>query len=468
MSCKLIVSFVIGVALVSGLPSTARAQNLEVLLANLKSPVVGTRRDAAKKLGENRSFAAARALAEVATKDADAKVRENSLWALGQIRDFTQVSVMIDGLADNFEDVRRSALMALVSLYKEDGTAFILNRRRGINIVNPFLDTNDRAIVDPSVDVDDRITTALAKVVQSDRSETMRIGVVRALGVLRAENTVPELVKAMTQDRTIRIDVLKTFIKFGNDENGKYAIPYFNASETDVREEAIATAGELHSREAIPELIDQYKHYPEWQKASLRSLAQIPAPEAEDLFVQNLRHQDEDRRRYANEGLGRIGAAKHTEEISKLRLTEKHSGVLLAQAFALYKLGRKEYLLSIVQKTDTITLDDQAALYLRDADDPSDLYPYLEQGTTKQREKTAEALGYVGTSESIPRLQERLGKEKDSGYLNALNLAIARIKRREAVGKRPRHTASKKSDKKKETKAEVTNTKKGRPRRVEP
>lgn len=464
MSRKVIVCVLVSAALFWSRPSATRAQNLEVLLANLKSPVVGTRRDAAKKLGENRSIGASEALAAVATKDSDAKVRENALWALGQIRDFKQVPVMIDGLADNLEDVRRAALMALVSLYKEDGTGFILNRRRGINIVNPFLDTNDRAMIDPSVEVDDRITTALAKVALTDRSETMRTGAVRALGVLRGEAAVPELVKAMQQDRTVRIDVLKTFIKFGNTDNGKYAVPYFNATDRDVREQAIAAAGELHSKEAIPELLAQYNNNPEWRKASLHALAQIPAKEAEGIFVQNLRHEDEERQQYANEGLARIGADKYTEEVSKLRLTEKKNRVLLAQAFALYKFGRKEYLLYIVEKSDSGALDDQAESYLREVSDPSDLYAYLNQGTTKRRGKVAEALGYAGTSETIPKLEDQLKWAKDSDYLNALNLAVSRIKRREATGGRPRRTVAEK----KGTKAKAPPPKKGRQRRVEP
>src|SRR5258707_3449959 len=66
----------------------AETQSLETLLAYLKSPIAGARRDAAPKLGERRvsNQLAVEALAVAGGKDEDGDVRAEALQSLGRIK----------------------------------------------------------------------------------------------------------------------------------------------------------------------------------------------------------------------------------------------------------------------------------------------------------------------------------------------------------------------------------------------
>ena len=111
----------------------AESQSLETLLAYLKSPIVGTRRDAAHKLGERRvrNQLVVEALAVTARKDEDRDVRAEALQSLGMIKDFSALPEMVDALKDTNSEVRRVAIKSLVALYTEHDIDFITNRRAG-------------------------------------------------------------------------------------------------------------------------------------------------------------------------------------------------------------------------------------------------------------------------------------------------------------------------------------------------
>src|SRR5215469_13782918 len=116
-------------------------QRLETLLAYLKSPNADTRKDAAHKLGERREHdqVAVEALAVAASKDEDEGVRAEAIKSLGLIKSFSALGEMLGGLKDADPVVRRTAIKALVSLYTEHDIEFINNRRKGWDVLSPFL-----------------------------------------------------------------------------------------------------------------------------------------------------------------------------------------------------------------------------------------------------------------------------------------------------------------------------------------
>ena len=141
----------------------ADTQSLETLLAYLKSPNSGTRRDAAHKLGERRvrNQLAVEALAVAARKDEDHEVRAEA----------ASVAWDDQGLLGAARDARRAqrsntprcggvAIRSLVAMYTEHDIDFITNRRAGWNLFNPFLDTSDHEIVEPYVSVEPLIVTS--------------------------------------------------------------------------------------------------------------------------------------------------------------------------------------------------------------------------------------------------------------------------------------------------------------------
>jgi HEAT repeat protein len=434
----LISAILLGLSLVS---SSILAQTTEELIANLRSPIVKTRREAAQKLGQRRERAAVEPLERVVRQDENTEVRQAAVEALGLIKDDSSVPTILAALEDTTKEVRASAVKSLVSFSVEHNIDFITVQRTGLNWLNPFLDTYEGTIIEPYTQVDQRIIDKLVHAALRDRDREVKIAAIRALGVLRATSTIPSLGDLMFASSFLRVEILRTFIKFGDPSAVQYITPFFNDSDSDVRHEALTAAGILRSDEAVPELIKVYQanRDEKTSKLALEALALIGDPQGKDIFLANMRQSDVERRRYAYEGLARVGEKKYVERVSRDRLSERSDAVKLAQAFALYKLGRREYIEAIVQDLDS-GRKDQATGYLLEVR-PEDLYPYLSRSTVLGRKRIVEALGHIGTEETIAKLTPLL-KNPDPDLVNAANLAIERIKRRHAdtsdQRKRPR------------------------------
>src|SRR5215510_6128338 len=235
----------LGVLLTSVSVLRAETQSLETLLAYMKSPNASTRRDAAHKLGERRvrDQLAVEALSVAARKDEDADVREEALQSLGMIKDFSAMPEMIDGLKDLKPDVRAIAIRSLVALYTEHDIEFITNRRTGWHLFNPFLDTSDHEIIEPYIKVDPAIVTAIGESARGDRDRNVRISAIRGIGVLRGAIAIPHLADALNADQDVRIEVLRAFIKIGDQSAGENLIPFFRDSDHKIRTQAMVAAG---------------------------------------------------------------------------------------------------------------------------------------------------------------------------------------------------------------------------------
>lgn len=406
----------------------------EKTLADLVSPEVKTRRRAARELGERRFREGVAPLVNALKNDSDPEVRANAAVSLGMIKDTEAIPTLVEALRDPSADVRRAAIRGVVSYSIESDIGFIFARRKGLNTFNPFLETNEPVIVAAFTQVDERILTGLADQMRDDSDVDNRRSAVRALGVLRADSQVPAMVGALT-DPMLRIEIFRVLVKLGNPEYGKHVIPYFSDPSGDIRNQAIAAAGLLRTKDAAAPLNELYRKSasPEERgrrKVILEALGRIGDSSSEEIFLENFADQDDDRRRFAFEGLGRAKNEQLITRISSARLNEKRETVKLAQAFALYKLGRPEYLLEIVRQLDSLSFADQAEGYLPELNSPQDLHPYFNRSTPPGIIRMMRAMGKIGTSADLPALEAML-RNRDSGVVNAANLAIQQIKRRE-------------------------------------
>jgi HEAT repeat protein len=326
--------------------------------------------------------------------------------------------------------VRNATVIALVNYYVERDVNFITAWRKGIQWLNPFLDTYEATIVDPYTHINSRIIRALTEVAMRDRVLEVRIAAIRALGVLRATDAIPSLGQTIYSDSYVRVEVLRTFIKLGDRLAAEYAIPFLRDDDPDVRHESLTAVGMLRSVAAAPELIKVFNSPREAKdkRLALVALALIGDPAAKDIMVSNLTSGETVERRFASEGIGRIGDATLVERVSRDRLGERNRDVKLAQAFALYQLGRREYVEEIVQDLGTRRRQ-QAIDYLQEAR-AEDLYPYLKQSSLQGRRWIVEALGLLGSGEAINELKPLLSSG-DADLVNVTTLAIDRIERRE-------------------------------------
>src|SRR5215510_5662370 len=446
----------LGVLLTSVSVLRAETQSLETLLAYMKSPNASTRRDAAHKLGERRirNQLVVEALAVTARKDEDPEVRAEALKSLGMIKDLSALAEMIGALKDDKADVRGIAIKSLVALYTEHDIDFITNRRAGWNLFNPFLDTSDHEIIEPYVSVDPTIVTAIGESARGDRDRNVRISAIRALGVLRGSLAVPQLADALNADQDVRIEVLRAFIKIGDQSAGPNLIPFFRDSDHKIRTQAMVAAGLLKYKPAVEPLLSVYglgrekkgtfksggdrvkgrlTYLPARDEAALWALSLKGDEKAEQTFVENMTDNDADRRQYAIEGLARIGDVRYLDQISRMVLTEKNGDVKLAEYWALYKMGSTPNIQYIVRKLET-DQSDQARAYLLESN-PVDLYPHIKSSSKEVRHKVIEILGRTGDQDTIKEL-EPMVRTSSSSTADTATLAIKRIEWR--ISGRPR------------------------------
>jgi HEAT repeat protein len=421
------------------------AQKVEEYIANLHSPMVKKRREAAKKLGELRQRGGVQPLIEALRGDEDPEVRQAAARSLGLIKDDVAVPPLLDALKDEDPEVRKATVVGLVSYYVEHDVDFITAKRKGIQWLNPFLETYEGTMVEPYTYVDPRFTDAIVEVAMRDRDQDVKVSAIRALGVLRATSAIPQLGELMLANSFVRTEIIRTYIKLGDRSAAPHIIPFLDDKDFDVRSEALTAVGTLRSVEAVPQLIKVYNSTPDakTKKLALEALAQIGDRKAEDIYLANLPSEDTELRRYAYEGLARMADERYVERITKDSLRERNAEVKLAQAFAIYNLGRREYIEAIVQDLSTGRRE-QAANYLLEVR-PADLYPYLRQSSLQSRKWIVEALGRVGTEETISKLTPLL-ESREPDLVNATTLAIERIKQRNGLGgtpdqqKRPKRT----------------------------
>jgi HEAT repeat protein len=439
----------------------SESDSVETLLAYLKSPNVRTRLSAARKLGQRRvrNQPVVEALGATARSDEDWNVRAAAVESLGMIKDFSALPAIFDALKDREVEVRRVAARSLVAFYTEHDIDFITNRRSGINLFNPFLDTSDHEIIEPYIKVDATIISALGETVRNDPERDVRVAAVRALGVLRGNGAIRHLADSANADQDIRVEVLRAFVKIGDQSAGEHLVRFFSDSNEKVRTQAMLAAGLLKYRPAVDPLLAIYALGPEStgtikkvtrpvkgifsydpprDEAALWALSLIGDDRAERVFVDNMTNDDSDRRQYAFEGLARLANPTYLNQTSRLILGERSTEVQMAQQWALYRMGSRANLQYIVRKLDTDHAE-QARGYLMETENLSDLYPQLQSSNVTVRRKVIEILGRIGDDGTIREL-EPIARSSGAETADTAIVAIKRIEWRQAGG--PRATDS--------------------------
>lgn len=409
----------VGVGYGQEAPLTQAEQESVVKLQSAKPDV---RRDAAKKLGELRSRNAGADLARVASSDPDPTVRREAVVALGRARDLARIPDMIPVLKDADPKVRAGAVAGLVNLYLDRDASLFTRVRSGLVRVVPFWDERQTSVVEPYVTVDPAVTTGIAELMRTDQVPDNRVAAVRALGALRATSQIDALADAMAADTKLRPEVLDAFVLIGDTEAATYAIPFFESPDADLAAQAMVTAGRLHAAKAVTPLLTVYgSDAPkkgvvgtvtgvfdaDRKRAALQALALIGDSRAEGIFVdpQNVASKDPEVRRACYEGLAREGDARYLPLLTQRSLIEKNESVRLAQTFALYKFKQSGTFVLIIDALRERSRRDQAAQYVREADSPDDLMPFIRTPDRDAQRVIIEALGDIGNAQTADALK---------------------------------------------------------------
>jgi HEAT repeat protein len=441
---RLEITFVLFLAFlvaVSAHVRTATSQESEEsLIYDLKNPDSARRKDAAKRLGDNKMQRATPDLVTAAS-DANPAVRREIAIALDKMLDMRALPAFVKLSADPEKDIRERCMVGIINLYIPQESGLVVSLNKMANFFNPWSDEWAEIVVEPGIKVDAGAIVALQDRLR-DADEGLRLKAARALGILKATPAIPELLATLGRDQShaIKFEIIRSLRKIGDPSVASELKPYLTYGDIKTRDEATFALGRLRSAEVVPELTRLYdreraldpklvdKAYCE---VLLDAIAFIADPSSKDLFIKEKQNPEDMLRLHAFEGLARLADPSMATEISRDFLAEKNLRIKTAQAYALYQMGRKEYLDEVVKYLGNGKTNSEARMMLLELK-PTQL-PELCAQTKNQdanvREGLAEILGLIGDDSALTALKNLANDRR--GQIAALaNQAIRRINAR--------------------------------------
>jgi HEAT repeat protein len=351
--------------------------------------------------------------------DSELTVRIEAVKAIVQIGTQHSLDPLIQATRDPDPEIQIRATDGLVNFYLPDyvRTGFTSSLRRvGTGIKGKFTDTNDQ-ILDPFVEVRAEVIEALGKVARGGSSMESRANAARALGILRGQAAVPDLLEAVrSKDSRVLYECLVAFQKIKDLSVGLKLSFLLRDLDEKVQIAAVETAGLLYNKEALPRLREIFlrTRSKKVRRAVLTTIAMLPDPANRDLLLRHLTDKDEDLREAAAEGLARIGDAADRPLLEKRFAEEKKNSPRVSVAFALVMLGRVELsefspLQYLVNTLNSKLRAKEARTFLieaaRNTGIRRTLHTALVRGTRAERIYLAQVMAQSGDRETVPLLQ---------------------------------------------------------------
>jgi HEAT repeat protein len=415
---------------------------VESLIYDLKNPDPVRRREAATLLGDNKVQRATPDLVAAAS-DSDASVRREVVVALDKMLDMRALPAFINLSNDPEKDIREKCIQSALRLYLPQESGLTATATKVANFFNPWSDEWADTVIGPGIKVDQALIGALQSRLQ-DPEEGIRVKAARALGILKAKQSLSALLEDIQLDKSnaVRFEIVRALRKIGNPTAGKNLMSFISYDDFKVRNEAVYTLGRFKYQPASGELLRLYEKEAAlpaklidktYRECLLDALAFIADPASKQLFLKEMGNANATIRLHALEGLARIADASMVSDISRARLTEKDPKILTAEAYALYRMGRKEYLQEIVKALGNGKTNYEARQYLVEfsREELPALYAESKSNEVAVREGLAEVYGLIGDASAIPVLQELSNDHR--GRIAALaNEAIRSINARAA------------------------------------
>ena len=305
-----------------------------------------------------------------------------------------------------------------------------------------FSDANDQ-IVDPFVIVRPDVIVALGQLARTGTSLDARANACRAIGILRGDAALPDLVEALrSKDSTVMYESLAAMQKIRDPQAGPKITYLLRDLDDRVQSTAIETAGVLRSTDALPVLrsIVASPRNSKAERAALSAIAMMPEAKDRDLLLKELAAKDEKLRAAAAEGLGRIGNPADEPALDKAWRDEERMTPRLGAAFAVVMDGKVDlsedaafrYLINTLNQA---SYHEIAYAYLVEAARRKPvlvaLQGQLDSGTKDEKIYLARVLAASGDQSSIPYL-DKVSRDSDQDVakegLRALRSLRARLK----------------------------------------
>ncbi len=414
------------------------------LIYDLGHPDEDRRKKAAVLLGQHRVREAVPALIESA-KDPNYLVRLESARALARIGDPRALASFIRLTDDSKKAIQEKAIEGIIKVYVVEKGGFVHGLKKFIETVNPLDDDYNPLVVEPYVAVSPEAVKALANLLQASDNGIRKDAAI-GLGILRASLVLEEIKRALSgeTDTAVKVELIRAIYKVGDPRAGDSVIPMIRDADKEVRDEAIFTLGRLRVRGAVSELRELYQSgiqerkkifgvFPvsgsdDLQKRLLEALSYIADPSCEHIFLDALEDERDSYRRYGAEGLGRLGDKSRRRMVGEKYLREKSQSVRLALSFALFRLGRDEHLVEVI---DHLNDTEQVSHYLLEMgpEETMTLYPHVRTENFSIRIRLIEIIG-LRADQSALKLLEETSQNPNPQVASAANLAIRRIRGR--------------------------------------
>jgi HEAT repeat protein len=427
---------VIALSLNLGPAGAAAQETFDDLVANLKSPTVRTRQEAARKLGESRRREAVAPISAL-VRDPEARVRLESVRALRNLRDLSGVPALVTSLQDGDPGIREEAVSALVEIYTERDRTGPIGR-----FLETFSDEYERSSVPPYTQVDPSVYRGLSGVLLKDEKAGIRASAAYAIGILAGGSSIPDLVKALQDpEGQVRAAAATALGKCATAVEGRELIPLLADSDTTVRNRALQSIGVLRVHEAGPALREMFVQHRRRELGTrvLASLARTGDPAQGDLYRELLFSNDPEQRRLAVEGLGRIADKSMLSAFKTDFQREKSGDVRIAYAFAIARLGDRAFLDTLVLALggSGSTADHARSLLIELGPGiVPDLYPYLNDRDPGVRGAVCDLLAVLGDASSADRITPLLA-DPNSRVADRANRAIEKLRRQGTAPAQP-------------------------------
>lgn len=398
----------------------AAAQNPPLTVADwqrvLQSGSVEEKIRAAQTLADLQSVEAVPALG-AALDDREPKVRFHVIRALGTIQDPAVEPFLGKALLDADRDNRVEAYRYVLAYYLGTPVPTVLQQ------VLPVLFRPPRAERVPWKRVHPAVVDGFRRWVQAKDTRWTPMAV-QAVGRLWLFELAPDLVQLLSEPQPKDV-VLGTFWSLGQIRACSALsrlLSWWQAPDNDVLERAVWALAQCHRE--IPALGEtlwkayQAQKKPERQLIYFRGLAYVGYEPAAPVFLEGLTSPSAEVRRYAAEGLGRLGKSENAEAVGRAYLQEEDPAVRLAMDLALFRMGRPDHdvgFIRTIQQGDEARMAQLASYVTEYATDilPA-LFRYMDRLDAVSRRRLVRLAAYAEDPAVLPFLEKYLDHPDES------------------------------------------------------
>jgi HEAT repeat protein len=358
-------------------------------------------------------------------KDIDLSVRLEAVKALDNIGGPKTVDALVEATRDNDPEIQIRAADGLVNVYLpgylKTGLSGTL-QRAGNSVRAKFTDTNDQ-IIDAFVEVPLPVIQGLGRLARGGASIESRANAARALGILRGQAAVPDLLEALkSKDDRLMYESLIALQKIRDPASGPGLAFLLRDLNEKIQVAALEATGMLRNQEAAPVVRDVIDHARSVRirREALSALAMLAEPDDHGVFLRYLTDKDDGLRAAGAEGLARLKNPADAPALEKAFEGERSANPRLSMAFAVVSLGNHQIsefspLQYLVNTLNSKAYRNVAISFLteltRDLAVRQAIYPGLAQATRDEKTGMSIVLARSGDRDSEPYLE---GFVKDS------------------------------------------------------